>query len=296
MVIGAAHMNPNVLITGASRGLGAAMAKAFWRTGSNLVLVARNELALNALIESLESRGEQTAFPIRCDLSSPGAIDTIIQKTQKKFNYLDVLINNAAIQGPIGPSWNNDWDAWHMTMEVDLFAPIHLSQHCAEWMIPQKKGKIICISGGGATNSRPNFSAYAVAKTGLVRFCETLADELRDHNIQVNCIAPGAMATVMTEEIVKAGPEKAGQKEYDSAVKMREHLEQASLDRAAELAVFLASPAGDGISGKLISAVWDPWVDLPAHVADLQQTDIYTLRRIVPRDRGKLWGAHENKK
>jgi NAD(P)-dependent dehydrogenase (short-subunit alcohol dehydrogenase family) len=283
-------MIKNVLITGASRGLGAAMAKAFWKTGASLMLVARNERALNSLIASLEPHGGQSAFALECDLSSQDAVNTIIQKAQMQFEQLDVLINNAAIQGPIGPSWENDWDAWRGTLNVDLFAPIDLSRRCAAWMIPQKKGKIICLSGGGAASSRPNFSAYAVAKAGLVRYCEVLADELLAYNIQVNCIAPGAMGTAITDEIINAGPDLAGQKEFDSAMKRREQPEHTLLDRAAELAVFLASPASDGVTGKLISAVWDPWESLPDHLEDLRKTDIYTLRRIVPKDRGQSWG------
>lgn len=284
-------MNQNVLITGASRGLGAAMVKAFWKTGANLVLVARNEKALNTLISTLEPRQGQSAYPLGCDLSAPGAVKTIIQKARGQFEHLDVLINNAAIQGPIGPSWENDWEDWRQALDVDLFASIDLSRRCAAWMIPQRKGKIICLSGGGAASSRPNFSAYAVAKAGLVRFCEVLADELRVHNIQVNCIAPGAMATVLLDEIIKTGPERAGQKEYESAMKIQEQNGGALPDRAAQLAVFLASAASDGVTGKLISAVWDPWESLPDYVEDLQNTDIYTLRRIVPKDRGKSWGG-----
>ncbi len=291
MACGAASMNQNVLITGASRGLGAAMAKAFWKAGANLLLVARNEQALNALIATLEPHHEQSVFTMKCDLSTPDAGNTIIQQAQERFKHLDILINNAAIQGPIGPSWENDWEDWRQALDVDLFAPIDLSRRCAAWMIPQRKGKIVCLSGGGAASSRPNFSAYAVAKAGLVRFCEVLADELRVHNIQVNCIAPGAMVTALTEEIIKAGPELAGQKEFDAAKMRKENPVDALPERAVELTVFLASPASDGVTGKLISAVWDPWESLPDHLEDLQKTDIYTLRRIVPKDRGKSWGG-----
>jgi NAD(P)-dependent dehydrogenase (short-subunit alcohol dehydrogenase family) len=291
MALGAESMNQNILITGASRGRGAAMAKAFWEAGANLVLVARNGQTLNDLILKLGTRQGQSAHALPCDLSSPDAVDWIIKSTQQHFDHLDVLINNAAVQGPIGPSWENDWSAWQQALDVNLLAPIDLSRRCAAWMIPQKKGKIICLSGGGATGSRPNFSSYAIAKSGLVRFCEILADELREYHIQVNCISPGAMATALTEEIIKAGPKMASQKEFDSAMDRKEHPENALPDRAVELTLFLASSASDRITGKLISAVWDPWKSLPDHLVDLERTDIYTLRRIVPKDRGKRWGG-----
>jgi len=284
-------MNQNVLITGASRGLGAAMARAFWEAGASLMLVARNGQALKDLILKLGTRQGQTAHAIACDLASPESVDVIMNSTHEHFDHLDVLINNAAIQGPIGPSWENDWADWRQALEVNLLTPIDLSRRCTAWMIPQKRGKIICLSGGGATNSRPNFSAYAVAKTGLVRFCEILADELREYNIQVNCMAPGVMLTGLTDEIIKAGPELAGQKEYDSAVKRKKQPENALPDRATQLALFLASSDSDGLTGKLISATWDPWESLPDHLEDLEKSDIYTLRRVVPKDRGKEWGV-----
>lgn len=279
----------NVIITGASRGLGRSITKAIWKAGANLLLVARDDQALDALISSLEPHQEQTAYSLSCDLSLPGAIETIIKTARHHFENLDVLINNAAVQGTIGPSWENDWNAWLQTLTIDLLAPIDLSRQCAAWMIPQHKGKIICLSGGGATNSRPNFSAYAVAKTGLVRFCEILADEVRPYNIQVNCVAPGAMSTAILDTVLAAGPELAGQKEYDSALSIRQQ-GGISPDRVAELVLFLTSSASEGLTGKLISAVWDPWEHFPEHMDDLQKSDVYTLRRIVPRDRGQAWG------
>ena len=282
-------MNQNAIITGASRGLGAAIAKTMWKAGANLLLIARHEQALNAVVSELTPRPHQAAHVFQIDLSSSNAAEAIIEAARDRFEHLDVLINNAGIQGPVGPSWENDWNAWNQALTVDLFTPVDLSRRCAAWMIPQGRGKIICLSGGGATNSRPNFSAYAVAKTGLVRFCEILADELRPYNIQVNCIAPGAMATNILDAVLTAGPELAGHKEYDSALKIRQQ-GGTPPERAAQLVVFLASAQSDGITGKLISAVWDPWEKFPEHLEDLKKSDIYTLRRIVPKDRGQSWG------
>jgi NAD(P)-dependent dehydrogenase (short-subunit alcohol dehydrogenase family) len=154
-------------------------------------------------------------------------------------------------------------------------------------MIPQRAGSIINLSGGGATSPRPNFSAYATAKAGLVRFSETLARELAEFHIRVNAVAPGAMNTAMQRAVLDAGAARAGEKEYQLA------LEQgrdggAPPERAAELCLFLASPDAAGISGRLISAVWDDWPALGGR-PELAASDIYTLRRIVPEDRGMQW-------
>jgi 3-oxoacyl-[acyl-carrier protein] reductase len=135
----------------------------------------------------------------------------------------------------------------------------------------------------------PRISAYAASKAAVVRFAETLAEEARNDNIFVNAIAPGALNTRLLDEVLEAGPEKVGQDFYNRAVKQKEH-GGAPIERGADLAVFLASSASDGITGKLISAIWDPWETLPNHLAALSQTDIYTLRRIVPKDRGQDWG------
>ena len=118
---------------------------------------------------------------------------------------------------------------------------------------------------------------------------EVLAEEVKGHNIQVNCIAPGAMNTALNRAVLEAGPEKAGAAEYERAVQMS-RTENALFSHAVDLCLFLASPAGDGITGRLISAVWDPWQTLAAHVDELENSDIYTLRRIVPQDRGRNWG------
>jgi NAD(P)-dependent dehydrogenase (short-subunit alcohol dehydrogenase family) len=145
------------------------------------------------------------------------------------------------------------------------------------------------LSGGGATSPMPMISAYAASKAGIVRFIETIAGELRDYHIDVNAIAPGALNTRMLDEILVAGPEKVGQAYYDRCLKQRDS-GGAPMENAAQLAVFLGAPLSDGITGKLISAVWDPWEDLPQHLNELNATDIYTLRRIVPKDRGMDWG------
>jgi 3-oxoacyl-[acyl-carrier protein] reductase len=152
----------------------------------------------------------------------------------------------------------------------------------------RRSGKIILLSGGGATKPLPYLSAYAASKAAVVRFGETLAEEVREFSIEVNAIAPGALNTRLLDEILEAGPDKVGSAFYEQS---REQKARGGtpLERGASLCVFLASPAGDGITGKLISAVWDPWEQLPAHLDDLRDSDIYTLRRIVPHERGKNW-------
>ncbi|HMC78465.1 MAG TPA: SDR family oxidoreductase, partial [Vicinamibacterales bacterium] len=139
-----------------------------------------------------------------------------------------------------------------------------------------------------ATNPLPRVSAYAASKAAIVRFAESLALEVKDDRIDVNSIAPGALNTRMMEELLAAGPETVGAGFFERMKRIADE-GGTPLDKGAALTVFLASAASDGITGKLLSAVWDPWATLPARLADLDRTDVYTLRRIVPADRGLSW-------
>ncbi len=279
------------IVTGASRGLGRAVAEALWRSGASVLLTARSEAALAAIRAGFEreARPGQTARCVTADLAEEDAADRILSEARRAWPQLNVLVNNAALPGPIGKTWDNDWDAWERTIRVNLLAPVQLCRGAARWMLEQGRGRIINLSGGGATGPRPGFSAYATAKAALVRFSEVLAHELADTEITVNCVAPGMMNTAMIEAVRRAGAAQAGAREYDQAVKAEQSGPDGGTARPAELVLFLASARSAGITGRLLSAVWDPWETLGDRAVELAASDIYTLRRIVPGDRGKRW-------
>lgn len=280
----------NVVLTGASRGLGRDLARNMWQQGANLLLVARSNSGLLELKSELlnDARPTQNAHIVVADLAREDSVPAIVEQARRVWNRVDVLVNNAAILGPVGRVWENDWVEWQATLRVNLLAAVELCRALVPWMVECGGGKIVNVSGGGATASRPHFSAYATAKAGLVRFSETLAEEVKSSNISVNCVAPGAMNTAMMQATVSAGPEKAGTREHSRALELMKNDQRPAVE-AIELCIFLASSASDGITGRLISAVWDPWRDLPQRAEELATTDIYTLRRIVPHDRGRNW-------
>ena len=281
----------NIIVTGASRGLGSEIARALSMTGANLFLVARDEKKLAALAREINAQrsSQQEVFFFGIDLANENSADRVVQRAREVWGSIFGLVNNAGILGPIGKAWKNDWEAWQETIKINLLAPVALCRTCVPWMAESGCGKIVNLSGGGATGPRPNFSAYAVAKTGIVRFTEILAEEISDLNIQVNCIAPGALNTDMLQKVLDEGREKVGDAEHSAA--LRQDREGGADPRlAAELCAFLMSSRSDKITGKLISALWDPWRDFSSYEDDLAATDIYTLRRIVPEDRGKNWG------
>jgi len=279
-------------VTGATRGLGKQIASRFWREGASLFLVGRDSAALHSLAESLQATRHslQKLVVFTSDLSVPTAAPALMSKVAAEFDAVTALVNNAAIVGPIGPLWENNFALWEETIRVNLLAPAALCAHVIPLMRKQGYGKIVNLSGGGATGPRPYFSAYATAKVGLVRLTEVLAHETRDMHIDINCIAPGVMRTGMLEEIKAAGPDRAGTNEF-AQVQRHSGDSTEAMERAAQLTEFLVSADSNGISGRLISAVWDPWEGLPDRRELLDETDIYTLRRIVPKDRGLDWGA-----
>ena len=228
-------------------------------------------------------------FSFQCDVSDWLAVQSCAEKISAKWPSLDGLICCAGIQEPIGPAMEIDPLAWRKNLAVNLDGTFFAIR--AFYPLLKKssaRAKVICFSGGGSTSPRPNFAAYGVAKTGVVRLVEMLAAEWQGAPPDINAIAPGAIFTKMTEEVLARGEKVAGQKEFASAAKMPRD-NAAKLEKVLGLVETLLSPPSDGISGKLISAPWDPWQNLAALREDLMKSDIYTLRRVVPEDRGLKW-------
>lgn len=279
------------IITGANQGLGFEIARQYAIAGASIVMCARNgdllQKARGDLAHKLVAGQVIEAVPV--DVSDPSSVERLVALTLLRLGRIDILVNNAGIYGPMGPIEAVDWAQWVKTIEINLFGSILMCRAVLPNMKKHRSGKIIQLSGGGATNPMPNISAYAVSKAAIVRFAETLAEEVREFNIDVNAIAPGALNTRMLDEVLAAGPEKVGQAFFDRSVKQKES-GGAGLDRGADLAMFLASDASNGITGKLISAVWDNWEHWPDHLNELNSSDAYTLRRMAGRDRGLSWG------
>ena len=278
------------LITGANQGLGLAIAKAFVSAGASVFICARDAGLLEDArgeLEQLSEAGQQVAA-LPADVSSRESVDQLVAAAAERFPQLSVLVSNAGVYGPKGQIDEVDWDEWVRAIEINLFGSVLPARALVPHFRENGYGKIVQLSGGGATSPLPGLSSYAASKAAVVRFAETLAGELREHGVDVNALAPGALNTRMLDEVIAAGPERVGGAFFERALE-QQRSGGTALGRGAELAVFLGSPASDGITGKLLSAVWDPWAELPSHIEDLD-SDVYTLRRIVPGDRGLDWG------
>jgi 3-oxoacyl-[acyl-carrier protein] reductase len=278
----------SALITGASQGLGAEIAAQFAAEGASLMLCARDEAGVQDVAQRLSSQHGSQVEALRCDVGDPAAVDTLVSETVCRLGSIGVLVNNAGIYGPMGAIEEVDWNDWVQAININLMGTVYPCRAVIPAMKASGRGKIINLSGGGATNPLPGISAYAASKAASVRFTETLALELKPFGIDVNAVAPGALATRMMDQLLEAKPQAAG----DAFLARMQKLKDSGgtpLSVGARCCVWLASGASDGITGKLVAAQWDPYESFPAHAAELEG-DIYTLRRIVPKDRGKDWG------
>jgi NAD(P)-dependent dehydrogenase (short-subunit alcohol dehydrogenase family) len=279
------------IITGASRGLGKEIARQFVAEGASVLLVARSAGPLLELERELRLliRGQaQQVLSHVGDVSDSETCRAVVVQAAQAFRGVTALVNNAGIQGAFGRLEEVPWEDWARVIAVNLFGPALLCRAVIPMLRQQGYGKIVNLSGGGATKPMAGMSAYAASKAALVRLTENLALDLRGSGVDVNAVAPGALNTRMLDEVIAAGPEKVGEPYYEGALKQRDS-GGASTEKAAALVVFLASAASDGISGRLISAVWDDWAGLSERREHLAKGDVYTLRRVSPEDRGLSW-------
>lgn len=278
--------NRQAIITGGNQGLGLEIALNFVAAGADVMICGRNPESLEAARAQLSSiaGSSQKVAALVADVSNPSDVERVFAETISTLGGCHILVNNAGMYGPKGNIESIDWNDWLKTMEININGSVLMSRVVLPYFKKRRYGKIIQLSGGGATNPLPRISAYAVSKAAIVRFAETLAEEVRGLGIDVNAIAPGALNTGMLDEILAAGPEKVGAEFYEKSLKQKES-GGAPLSRGAELAVFLASAESDGVTAKLISAIWDDWESWGESIDVLNSSDVYTLRRITERDR-----------
>lgn len=280
----------SAVITGASQGLGRAIATEYVKAGAGVLLTARDERLLREVRDELKplARPGRPVEVLRADVSKPQDCAATARRAVEVLPDLCILVNNAGVQGAKGPAEEAEWGEWVRTIEINLFGTVLMCREMVPIFRGRGYGKIINLSGGGATAPMPFLSAYAASKAAVVRFTETLAEEVKGAGIDVNAVAPGALNTRMLAEVLEAGPGKVGKAAYEKALKQQRD-GGAPPEKAAALVAFLASAATDGITGRLISAVWDDWQNLPARREHLSGGDVYALRRILPEDRGMKW-------
>ena len=266
------QQNAPVLITGAGRGIGKRLAIGFAKAGARVGLLGRNERELDVTRLEIE-HAKGTALRLRADVCDFEQVCAALDRMKTAWGGVQTLVANAAAQGPIGPFAEQKPRDWQEVFETNILGVLNSCRAVLPQMIQKRSGKIIVISGNGAANPRPYFAPYAATKAAMARFVETVAEEVRDHNVQINSILPGESYTNMTDEILSVG-NAAGQSEIEVA----EHVRLTggiAPEKQIQLALFLASERSNHVTGKLIS-VQDDWKRLETENG---RRDAFTLRR-----------------
>ncbi|MDR3049949.1 MAG: SDR family oxidoreductase [Elusimicrobiota bacterium] len=280
----------NAIITGASGGLGFAIAKSYVKAGINVLLCARNEKQLQAAKDELDAINGGDAFIKQADISNENETQSFCNYAFKIFKQVHILVNNAGIYGPMGLFENIDLADFKKCMDINFYGSVFMCRNLLPHFKQNQYGQIIQISGGGAAQGMPNIEGYAASKAAIVRFIESIAGAYKEYNISANCISPGLLNTRMLDQVLSAGENAVGKDFYDRMRSAKDGNKTASFEYAQKLCLFLASDKSKGITGKLISALWDKYEDWALHLDELNKSDVYTLRRITGKERNFSWG------
>lgn len=265
------------LITGGGRGIGRQVALAYAAEGARLALSARTGSELEETAQLVSQKYGSEVITIMADVAVREQVDRAVAQTLEHYGAIDVMVNNAGNIGPVGRVWDNDPDDWARTIAVHLMGVFYGCHAVVPPMLEQGKGRIVNMSGVGG----PNMSAYDAAKTGIVNLTENLALELAGAPITVNAISPGSIHTRMWEETRDLALSVGDMATYERGVQVTSG-QGASIERAAELAVFLGSDDCGALSGRLIRAFADRFEDFPSHVDEVMNSEAYLLRRVDP--------------
>lgn len=264
----------SAVVTGAGRGIGKRLALGLAEAGCRVALVARTESQLQLTQLEIEAKGG-VGLPFAVDLCGQAATEACFKDIREHLGPIDILVTAAGIMGPIGSFWESEPAEWRRTIEVNLLSVMLPMRLVLPEMVARRRGKVIVLGGRGISHPRPNFTAYAASKAALGRMVESMAEELVEHNVQVNCLAPGHTYTHMTDEILEAG-ERAGWRDQETAMKVRQTGGVAPA-KQIEPALFLASSQSNHVTGKIVH-VDDDWKSLLLN--GMVPPDLFTLRRV----------------
>lgn len=265
------------IITGAGRGIGRAIALAYAREGARLTLAARTESELEETASMTEALGAST-LTVPTDISQQADVEQMVQQTVEQFGTVDILVNNAAILGPMGPLQDLDPKAWVQTVNVNLVGSFLCCRAVLPLMLRQDRGKIILFAGG-YSRAFPQLSAYVTSKWAVIRLAEALSVELVGANIQVNCLGPNTVYTGMIDEL-RAGWERSGNVELAEFAKQIATGSGDTTGSTEDLAVFLGGSDSGQMSGRMISALTDDFSSLPPRIPEIMASEAYQMRRV----------------
>jgi NAD(P)-dependent dehydrogenase (short-subunit alcohol dehydrogenase family) len=260
------------IVTGGGRGIGLAIARSLARAGAQVVVSARSAAQVEEAASLIQAEGG-TAFGWSGDVTSNESVAALVDATMDRYGRIDLLVNNAGVGGPFGPLYEVALDEWRECIEIDLLGPVICSKAVLPAMMSQGSGRIINVASAAGLRGRPYAAAYSVAKTGVIRFTECLANEVKEHGISVFVIHPGAVHTSMED---RAAASDAVAKWMPHFIPMvREH--GVSAEVPAGLCLALAAGRADFLSGCFLDVGWD-LEQMVLLREEILQRDLYTLR------------------
>jgi 3-oxoacyl-[acyl-carrier protein] reductase len=224
----------------------------------------------------VEKVGAATCI-VPTDVSEQSQVEDMVRQTLESFSTIDILVNNAGLAGPVGPLQENDAAYWSRTILVNVIGVFLCCRAALPAMISNNRGKIINVYGGRGRGT----SSYGASKVAVADITETLAIELAGNNIQVNALSPGSINTRMWEETRDAAQAAGDQELFEYGQRVTSG-GGASIDRAAELAVFFASDSSGTLSGRVIPSMTEDLSTLGQRVPAIMASDAYTLRLLGP--------------
>jgi NAD(P)-dependent dehydrogenase (short-subunit alcohol dehydrogenase family) len=280
--------NKNILITGGSMGIGYAAAEACLKANGRVVICARNQDDIHTALTQLKHQGYEDVIGVSADVTQIDQVEAALDAVESQFGAVNGVIHAAGIYGPIGSLIDVDPSAWFNAIHINLFGSFLVARQSCLRLKQHGGGRIALFSGGGAATPFPNYTAYACGKVGVVRFTETIAQEMAPFNIEVNCIAPGFVVTRLHQQTLEAGKSLAGDKFFENT---KAQVEKGGVPASVggTAAAYLISDQTRGITGKFVAAPYDGWQAWTNHLDELRSTDIFTLRRILPKERGMDW-------
>ncbi|NHZ85960.1 MAG: SDR family NAD(P)-dependent oxidoreductase [Planctomycetia bacterium] len=276
--------NKVAIITGGGRGIGKAIAERFAQEGCNLMLVSRTKSELEETAESIKQQFSVNVSSYQTDIGIEDEVESMVLQTIQEFDKIDILVNNAAIIGPMGEISKINGQKFLSTLKNNIGGTVFCTKAVLPYMKSQKLGCIINLSGGGGLYPLPYYDAYSASKAAIVRLTENFALELEKYNVNVTAISPGAVNTKMFDEQLKVDKNSIGEKNW---LELQDRLFSggAPIDKAPELALFIACQNRKEFNGRVISAIWDDWENISNQKEKIIDTDIFQMRRIVPKDR-----------
>jgi len=231
------------LVTGASRGLGKAIAIALAAEGASIAAVARSEDALKETLEAIRATGG-VAEPYALDVSDETAVEATIEKIVARFQHVDILVNNAGVtrDGLLMRMKSEDWD---VVLNTNLKGAFNLTKPVGRLMVKQRAGRIINISSVIGLMGNAGQANYAASKAGLIGFSKSVAREFASRNITCNVVCPGFIETDMTKGLGE-----------DLRKKLLEKIPLQRLGQPEDVAgtvTFLCSPAASYITGQILT-------------------------------------------